>query len=154
MIISGHGVASRNVCSILDSIGQQWIYIIKNQWYEEQAVDLSCVTLMWRHYIILTYRFINKSDDALAYPKRKPESCLDANFVVSGETRVCRYDNLACHQWRQSIGFITTSRFLIALRYQMSTQWHHVLWGCRETIPLVLSKNYDFSMRSWHLSHG
>ena len=32
----------------------------------------------------------------------KLDSCHDANFVVTGSTTGCHYDNLWCHQWRQS----------------------------------------------------
>ena len=32
----------------------------------------------------------------------KIQSCHDANFVVTGGTGGCRYDNIRCHQWRQS----------------------------------------------------
>ena len=33
--------------------------------------------------------------------KLKTESCNNANFVVTGDTGGCRYDNLRCHYWRQ-----------------------------------------------------
>ena len=41
--------------------------------------------VMWYHYQIL----------------QKPELYFDANFVVTGGTAGCRYDNLRCPQWRQ-----------------------------------------------------
>ena len=52
--------------------------------------------------------------------------CHDANFVVTGSTRGCRYDDFRCRQWRQKLapwqlsGF---SFFIRAVSRLASNQW-------------------------------
>ena len=43
----------------------------------------------------------------------KTENCYDANFVVSGDTGGCHYDNFRCCQWQKS-WLHNTTRFLAA----------------------------------------
>ena len=119
----------------------------------------AALTLMWRHCNCLSRR----------HPKcqiaPKKDNQFD-NFVVTGGTVSCRYDNLRCHQWRQSyqIDTLLFSVFrcvYVLTEYAMKGgfMYEHVLstaimnetsWRCNTwmVITQILSNSSKYSVLS------
>ena len=139
------------------SINQLW-----NPWWRlDFIIELRrSITDWWRSTLIGFHALWHLKVSANAVNHRnnkaptelKTESSDDANFVVTGGTGVCHYDNLRCHQWTQLassfyfVNFVFTGGWYTdKLRHhQWRQSWHRDnSWVsvCMQNVSNVLQMN-------------
>ena len=65
----------------------------------------------------------------------KTESCNDANFVITGGTGGCHYDNLQCHQWWQSWHH-NNSQFSMSMHTDSPRVYFVMVWH-KSVLPIT-----------------
>ena len=108
-----------------------------NSWYRKLILQNTSKIM---HLSVVDHRNLSRNEDTTTTTETTPnrfifyalktESHHDANFVVTGGTVGCLYDNLRCHQWRQSWHY-DNSRFSVCDMLDVAflpAVFHRISW--------------------------